>query len=89
MVSIGNEITNGMLWSESEETNWSSFGCTGPGVGGLTWTSNTTATGWGNLAQLLKAGVTGAQAGNQPGHNLLDRHPDHRSAGNASPGRHI
>jgi arabinogalactan endo-1,4-beta-galactosidase len=71
MVSIGNEITNGMLWSYSEETNWSSFGCTGPGVGGLTWTSNTTATGWGNLAQLLKAGVAGAQAGNPPGHRLL------------------
>ena len=71
MVSIGNEITNGMLWSESEETNWSSFGCTGPGVGGLTWTSNTTATGWSNLAQLLKAGIAGAQAGNQPGHKLL------------------
>jgi arabinogalactan endo-1,4-beta-galactosidase len=71
MVSIGNEITNGTLWSQSEETNWSSFGCTGPGVGGLTWTSNTTATGWGNLAQLLKAGVAGAQGGNQPGHKLL------------------
>ena len=71
MVSIGNEITNGMLWSESEETNWTSFGCTGPGVGGLTWTSNTTATGWSNLAQLLKAGIAGAQAGNQPGHKLL------------------
>ena len=71
MVSIGNEITNGMLWSQSEETNWSSFGCTGPGVGGLTWTSNTAATGWSNLAQLLKAGVAGAQAGNQLGHKLL------------------
>ena len=71
MVSIGNEITNGMLWSESEETNWTSFGCTGPGVGGLTWTSNTTATGWGNLAQLVKAGIAGAQAGNQPRHKLL------------------
>jgi len=71
MVSIGNEITNGMLWSTSEETNWASFGCTGPGVGGLTWTSNTTATGWGNLAQLLKAGIAGAQAGNPAGHKLL------------------
>jgi hypothetical protein len=60
-----------MLWSESEETNWSSFGCTGPGAGGLTWTSNTTATGWSNLAQLLKAGIAGAQAGNRPGHKLL------------------
>jgi arabinogalactan endo-1,4-beta-galactosidase len=71
MVSIGNEITNGMLWSYSEESDWSSFGCTGPGIGGLTWTSNTTATGWGNLAQLLKAGVAGAQAGNPEGHRLL------------------
>jgi arabinogalactan endo-1,4-beta-galactosidase len=71
MVSIGNEITNGMLWSTSEETNWSSFTCTGPGVGGLTWTSNTTATGWSNLAQLLKAGIAGAQAGNPSGHKLL------------------
>ena len=71
MVSIGNEITNGMLWTTSEETNWSSFGCTGPGVGGLTWTSNTTATGWSNLAQLLKAGIAGAHAGNPAGHKLL------------------
>jgi arabinogalactan endo-1,4-beta-galactosidase len=71
MVSIGNEITNGMLWSQSEETDWASFGCTGPGVGGLTWTSNTTATGWSNLAQLLKAGIAGSQAGNPPGHKLL------------------
>jgi arabinogalactan endo-1,4-beta-galactosidase len=71
MVSIGNEITNGMLWSPSEETNWTSFGCTGPGIGGLTWTSNTTATGWGNLAQLLKAGIAGAKAGNPSGHRLL------------------
>jgi arabinogalactan endo-1,4-beta-galactosidase len=71
MVSIGNEITNGMLWSPSTSTSWSSFGCSGPGVGGLTWTSNTTATGWGNLAQLLKAGVAGAQAGNPAGHKLL------------------
>jgi arabinogalactan endo-1,4-beta-galactosidase len=71
MVSIGNEITNGMLWTTSEETDWSSFGCTGPGVGGLTWASNTTATGWGSLAQLLKAGIAGAHAGNPAGHKLL------------------
>jgi arabinogalactan endo-1,4-beta-galactosidase len=71
MVSIGNEITNGMLWTPSTSTSWSSFGCSGPGVGGLTWTSNTTATGWGNLAQLLKAGISGARAGNPPGHKLL------------------
>jgi arabinogalactan endo-1,4-beta-galactosidase len=71
MVSIGNEITNGMLWAPSTATSWSSFGCSGPGVGGLDWTSNTTATGWDNLAQLLKAGVAGAQAGNPAGHKLL------------------
>ncbi len=71
MVSIGNEITNGILWSPSEETDWADFGCTGPGVGGLTWTSNTTATGWSNLAQLLRAGIAGAQAGNPAGHKLL------------------
>jgi len=71
MVSIGNEITNGMLWTPSTSTSWSSFGCSGPGVGGLNWTSNTTATGWGNLAQLLKAGIAGARAGNPPGRKLL------------------
>jgi arabinogalactan endo-1,4-beta-galactosidase len=71
MVSIGNEITNGMLWSKSTSTSWSSFTCTGPGLGGLTWTSNTTATGWGHLVRLLKAGVAGAQAGNPRGHRLL------------------
>ena len=71
MVSIGNEITNGMLWSPSTSTTWADYGCTGPGVGGLTWTSNTTATGWGNLAQLLKAGIAGADAGNPPDHKLL------------------
>jgi arabinogalactan endo-1,4-beta-galactosidase len=71
MVSIGNEITNGMLWSPSTSTTWADYGCTGPGVGGLTWTSNTTATGWSNLAQLLKAGVAGADAGNPAGHKLL------------------
>jgi arabinogalactan endo-1,4-beta-galactosidase len=71
MVSIGNEITNGMLWAPSTSTSWASFGCTGPGVGGLTWTSNTTATGWGHLAQLLKAGIAGARAGNPAGHTML------------------
>ncbi|MBO0832564.1 MAG: glycosyl hydrolase 53 family protein, partial [Actinobacteria bacterium] len=71
MLSVGNEITNGMLWSPNTSSSWSSFGCTGPGVGGLSWTSNTTATGWENLAQLLKAGVSGAQAGNPKGHKLL------------------
>ncbi|HUC58514.1 MAG TPA: glycosyl hydrolase 53 family protein [Streptosporangiaceae bacterium] len=71
MVSIGNEITNGMLWSPNTGTSWSSFGCSGPGVGGLTWTSNTTATGWSNLAQLLKSAIAGAQAGNPRHHKLL------------------
>jgi arabinogalactan endo-1,4-beta-galactosidase len=52
LVSIGNEIRNGMLWP----------------VGQVDWTANT---GWDNLATLLKAGVTGAQAGNPPGHKLL------------------
>jgi arabinogalactan endo-1,4-beta-galactosidase len=71
LVSIGNEITNGMLWAPSTSTSWASFGCTGPGAGGLTWTSNTTATGWGHLAQLLEAGIAGARAGNPAGHKLL------------------
>lgn len=71
MVSIGNEITNGMLWSPNTSTTWSGFTCTGPGVGGLDWTTNTTATGFDNLAQLLKAGIAGARAGNRPGHKLL------------------
>jgi len=52
MVSIGNEIRNGILWP----------------IGEVDWTTNT---GWDNLAQLLKAGVAGAQAGNPPGHKLL------------------
>jgi arabinogalactan endo-1,4-beta-galactosidase len=52
MVSIGNEIRNGILWPIGE------INCTSCG-------------GWNNLAQLLKAGVAGAQAGNPPGHKLL------------------
>jgi arabinogalactan endo-1,4-beta-galactosidase len=52
MVSIGNEIRNGILWP----------------VGQVDWTANT---GWSNLTTLLKAGVAGARAGNQPGHRLL------------------
>jgi arabinogalactan endo-1,4-beta-galactosidase len=71
MVSIGNEITNGMLWAPSTAPPGPNFGCTGPGVGGLSWTSDTSATGWANLAQLLKAGIAGAQAGNPAGHKLL------------------
>jgi arabinogalactan endo-1,4-beta-galactosidase len=52
MVSIGNEIRNGILWP----------------IGEVDWTTNT---GWANLAQLLKAGVAGAEAANPPGHKLL------------------
>jgi arabinogalactan endo-1,4-beta-galactosidase len=52
LVSIGNEIRNGILWPVGE------INCTGCG-------------GWDNLAQLLKAGVAGAEAGNPAGHKLL------------------
>jgi len=52
LVSIGNEIRNGILWPTGE------INCTGCG-------------GWANLAQLLKAGVAGARAGNPAGHKLL------------------
>jgi arabinogalactan endo-1,4-beta-galactosidase len=52
LVSIGNEIRNGILWPTGE------VNCTGCG-------------GWANLAQLLKAGVAGAKAGNPAGHKLL------------------
>jgi arabinogalactan endo-1,4-beta-galactosidase len=52
MVSIGNEIRNGILWPVGE------INCTDCG-------------GWANFAQLLKAGVTGAEAGKPPGHQLL------------------
>jgi len=75
MVSIGNEVTNGMLWSYDSAAagDWPDFGCTGtPGQGGyLDWTSNTSATGWANFTQLLKAGIAGAEAGNPAGHQLL------------------
>jgi len=52
LVSIGNEIRNGILWPVGE------INCTNCG-------------GWDNLAQLLKAGVAGAEAGNPAGHKLL------------------
>jgi arabinogalactan endo-1,4-beta-galactosidase len=52
MVSIGNEIRNGILWPTGE------INCTSCG-------------GWANFTQLLKAGVTGAEAGNPAGHKLL------------------
>ena len=52
LVSIGNEIRNGILWPVGE------INCTNCG-------------GWDNLAQLLKAGVAGAMAGNPAGHKLL------------------
>jgi len=56
MVSIGNEIRNGILWPVGE------INCptTVPDCGG-----------WANLAQLLEAGVAGAHAGNPAGHELL------------------
>ncbi|MDA8300139.1 MAG: glycosyl hydrolase 53 family protein [Actinomycetota bacterium] len=75
MVSIGNEVTNGMLWSYDSAAagNWVDFGCKGtPGQGGyLDWSGNTSATGWANFTQLLKAGIAGAQTANPPGHKLL------------------
>jgi len=55
MVSIGNEIRNGILWPTGE----------------INCASGTTCGGWADLAQLLKAGVAGADAGNPAGHKLL------------------
>jgi arabinogalactan endo-1,4-beta-galactosidase len=55
MVSIGNEIRNGILWP----------------IGEINCASGVTCGGWADLAQLLKAGVAGAQAGNPAGHKLL------------------
>jgi arabinogalactan endo-1,4-beta-galactosidase len=55
MVSIGNEIRNGILWP----------------VGEINCASGVSCGGWANLAQLLKAGVAGAEAGNPAGHKLL------------------
>ena len=52
LVSVGNEIRNGILWPTGE------INCTDCG-------------GWASLAQLLKAGVAGAKAGNPAGHRLL------------------
>jgi arabinogalactan endo-1,4-beta-galactosidase len=51
MVSIGNEIRNGILWP----------------TGQIDWSNNT---GWDALGDLLKAGVSGAHAGNPAGHRL-------------------
>jgi arabinogalactan endo-1,4-beta-galactosidase len=56
MVSIGNEIRNGILWPYGE------INCP---------STVTDCGGWTGLAQLLKAGVTGAEAGNPAGHKLL------------------
>jgi arabinogalactan endo-1,4-beta-galactosidase len=55
MVSIGNEIRNGILWP----------------IGELNCPAGTTCGGWPALAQLLKAGVAGAQQANPAGHRLL------------------
>lgn len=75
MVSIGNEVTDGMLWSYDSASagDWVDFTCTNSatGVGGLQWSSDTSATGWDNFTQLLKAGVAGAKAGNPARHTLL------------------
>jgi arabinogalactan endo-1,4-beta-galactosidase len=56
MVSIGNEIRNGILWPYGE------INCP---------STVTDCGGWTGLAQLLKAGVAGADAGNPAGHKLL------------------
>jgi arabinogalactan endo-1,4-beta-galactosidase len=58
------------LWSPNTSTSWTSFGCSGPGVGGLSGSYNTTATGWSNFgsaAQVWRRGrrrrqPTGPQA---------------------------
>jgi arabinogalactan endo-1,4-beta-galactosidase len=55
MVSIGNEIRNGILWPYGE----------------LNCAAGSDCGGWPALAQLLKAGVAGAEAGNPAGHKLL------------------
>jgi arabinogalactan endo-1,4-beta-galactosidase len=54
MVSIGNEIRNGILWP----------------IGEINCTAGSDCGGWANFTQLLKAGVAGAEAGNPPGHQL-------------------
>ena len=56
MVSIGNEIRNGILWPYGE------INCPA---------TQTDCGGWTGLAQLLKAGVAGAQQANPKGHQLL------------------
>ena len=55
MVSIGNEIRNGILWPYGE----------------LNCAAGSDCGGWPALAQLLKAGVAGAKAANPAGHKLL------------------
>ena len=51
MVSIGNEVTNGMLWAYDTAAagDWVDFTCSGPGIGGLSWSSDSSATGWAEL----------------------------------------
>jgi arabinogalactan endo-1,4-beta-galactosidase len=56
MVSVGNEIRNGMLWPAGE------LNCP---------STQTDCGGLAGLAQLLKAGVAGARAGNPAQHRLL------------------
>lgn len=54
LVSIGNEIRNGILWP----------------IGEINCASGSDCGGWASFTQLLKAGVAGAQAGNPAGHKL-------------------
>ena len=73
MVSVGNEIRNGMLWplGQVDESN-----------------PDPSAAGYPNLATLLKAGVAGAREGNPAGHRLrILLHIDH--GGNNWESRHF
>jgi arabinogalactan endo-1,4-beta-galactosidase len=73
MVSVGNEIRNGMLWplGQVDESN-----------------PDPSAAGYPNLATLLKAGIAGARAGNPDGHRLrIMLHIDH--GGNNWESRHF
>jgi len=54
MVSIGNEIRNGILWP----------------IGEINCAAGSDCGGWADFTQLLKAGVAGAEAANPPGHQL-------------------
>jgi arabinogalactan endo-1,4-beta-galactosidase len=66
MVQIGNEISNGVLWSGEyvQTANNSTIGGTNTGY---PWTGGTNATGFDRLASLLSAGIQGARDGAGPG----------------------